>query len=116
MKLLLDENIPNIIIDYFKTLHLDLKTTQDLSLIQAPDSEIVRRANKTKRTIVTRDLGIIASYPDATRYGLILIRYKGVVPQVLLTTLSVFISSWKKKSLKDRFIMVTQEKYEVFKE
>ena len=116
MKLLLDENIPQLITDHFKKLHIDLKTTQNLDLIQAPDSEIVRKANKSKRTIVTRDLGLIASYPNATKYGLVLIRYKSIVPQPLLTTLSFFISSWDRKSLKDKFILITEEKYEVFKE
>lgn len=115
MRLLLDENIPKIIVDHLKTLHIDLRTAQDLNLKQAPDSEILRRSNRAKRIIVTRDLGLISSYPNATKYGLILIRYKGLVSKILLSVLTDFISYWKKKSLKDKSVVIDEEKYEVFK-
>ena len=117
MKLFLDENVPKIIIDHFRSLHIDLKTVYELQLTQTPDQEIVKKSNTLRRTLVTRDLGLIriTSYKDATRFGLILIRYSGNVPQRLLNVLSEFVRRWKNKTLKDTLVIVSQDKYEVFK-
>lgn len=77
MRLLFDENVPKLVVDHFRHLSIDLKTVNELNLISHPDSEIVRRSNKLRRTLVTRDLGLIkiTSYSDATKFGLIFIRY-----------------------------------------
>lgn len=117
MKLFFDENVPKIIIDHFRSLHIDLKTVYELQLTQTPDQEIVKKSNTLRRTLVTRDLGLIriTSYKDATGFGLILIRYSGNVPQSLLNVLSGFVSHWRNKTLKDTLVIVSQDKYEVFK-
>lgn len=116
MKLLLDENVPQLLVDHLKSLHVDLRTVWQLGLAQSPDSEVVRLANGMKRTIVTRDLGLLPALPSATKYGLILIRFKGPVTHTLLAVLTDFISTWQKKSLKDILVVLDEEKYEIFKE
>ncbi|MEK7558752.1 MAG: DUF5615 family PIN-like protein [Patescibacteria group bacterium] len=117
MKLFFDENVPKIIIDHFRSLHIDLKTVYELQLTQAPDQEIVKKSNTLRRTLVTRDLGLIriTSYEDATRFGLILIRYSGNVSQRLLNVFSKFVRHWRNKTLKDTLVILNQDKYEVFK-
>ena len=117
MRLLFDENVPKLIIDYFRHLKIDLKTVYELNLISFPDSEIVKKANVLRRTIVTRDLGLIkiTSYSDATKFGLILIRHQGPVTAKLLSVISNFVSYIKNKSIKDTLILIAEDKYELFK-
>ena len=117
MRLLFDENVPKLIVDYCRDLKINLKTIYELSLNSSPDSEVIRRSNVLKRTLVTRDLGLIKiiSYSDATRFGLILIRFKGPVTAKLLKVIGDLISYVEKKSIRDTLIVVDEDKYELFK-
>lgn len=117
MRLLFDENVPKIVVDHFRNLKIDLKTVVELSLSQAPDQEIVKKANKLRRTIVTCDLGLIkiTSYSDATKFGLIQIRYQNRVTAQLLAVVSSFVKDFTKKSLKDTLVVIDEEKYNVFR-
>lgn len=117
MRLLFDENVPKLVVDHFRYLGIDLKTVNELNLISHPDSEIVKRSNKLKRTLVTRDLGLIriTSYSDATKFGLILIRFKGPVTSQLLETITDFVKYVENKSIKDTVIVVSKDQYENFK-
>lgn len=116
MRLLFDENVPKIVVDHFRSLKIDLKTVFELSLTQTPDQEIVGRANKLRRTLVTCDLGLIkiTSYPDATKFGFILIRYRNRVTSELLVVISSFVKDFAKKSLKDTLVIIDEEKYNIF--
>lgn len=117
MRLLFDENVPKLVVDHFRYLGIDLKTVNELNLTSYPDSEIVRRSNKLRRTLVTRDLGLIkiTSYSDATKFGLILIRFKGPVTSQLLETITDFVKHVENKSIKDTVIIVSKDQYENFK-
>ena len=117
MRLLFDENVPKLIVDYFRYLKIDLKTVYELNLDRSPDAKIVRRSNTLRRTLVTRDLGLIkiTSYSDATKFGLILIRHKDPVTANLLSVISDFVSYVKNKSIKDTLIVIDENKYELFK-
>lgn len=117
MRLLFDENVPKLVVDHFRYLGIDLKTVNELNLTSHPDSEIVKRSNKLRRTLVTRDLGLIkiTSYSDATRFGLILIRFKGPVTSQLLETITDFVRHVENKSIKDTIIVVRKDQYENFK-
>ena len=117
MRLLFDENVPKLVVDHFRHLGIDLKTVNELDLISHPDSEIVGRSNKLRRTLVTRDPGLIkiTSYSDATKFGLILIRFKGPVTSQLLETLTDFVRHIENKSIKDTVIVISKDQCKKFK-
>lgn len=115
MKLISDENIPHIINNYFKTNKVDVVTSKDLGLTSAPDEHYIIQAQKLRRTILTGDLGFtkLTNILDTTKYGLILLRYKGKIPEGLYKVLAIFIVEYRSKSLNGKIIVVDQHKFRV---
>lgn len=118
MRLLFDENVPKLIVDHFRSLRISLKTIYELNLTHYPDAEVVKKSNSLRRTLVTRDLGLIkiTSYPDATKFGLILIRHNGPVTYSLFQTITDFVKYVGNKSIKDTLTVINENKYEFLKE
>lgn len=117
MKLLSDECVPKLVNDFLRSLQIDLKTAQEQDLIQTPDSVVISEALKLKRIILTNDLDFtkLANIPKTTRYGLILIRYKGRITEDLLKVLKAFVKKYKNKNLENTIVVIDSRKFRIRK-
>lgn len=77
LRLLADENVYREIVQRLKTTAFDIWSVQDLGRAQAPDSEIVRIAQKEDRILLTfdRDFGDIRYLPQVAP-GVVLLRFR----------------------------------------
>lgn len=115
MKLISDENVPDIVNNYFKNNKIDVVTPKDLGLISAPDEYYIIQAQKLQRTILTGDLGFtkLTNILETSKYGLILLRYKGKIPEFLFKVIDLFITEHKAKSLKGKIVVIDQHKFRI---
>lgn len=115
MKLISDENIPQVLNNYFKDNKVDALTSKELGLTSAPDEDYIFQAQKLHRTVLTGDFGFtkLTNIKDTTKFGLILLRYKGKIPENLYAVLDIFITEYKTKSLNGKIIVIDQHKFRV---
>ena len=115
MKLISDENVPQILNDYNRNSKVDVLTSRELGLASAPDEDYITQAHKLKRTILTGDFGFtkLTNILETTKYGLILLRFKGKIPENLYTVLDIFTTEYRTKSLKGKIIVIDQHKFRV---
>jgi predicted nuclease of predicted toxin-antitoxin system len=76
MRLKLDENMPESLVDALKRLGHDVHTVREEQLQGAPDAEVFRAAQVEARLLVTQDLDFsdARQYPPGTHRGILLIR------------------------------------------
>jgi predicted nuclease of predicted toxin-antitoxin system len=78
MKILVDENIPRMTVEYLRTLGHDVKDVRGTSEQSLPDPDLWQVAISEGRLLVTTDKGF-TSYRMARRYGILVVRLRRIV-------------------------------------
>ena len=87
----------------------------EFGLSGSDDETVFEKAQRQGRIFVTVDLRFVTRLvlSKSNYYGVILLRYKGKIPQELLEVLSKFIKSYEKKDLKNTLVVIDREKFRI---
>lgn len=115
MKLLLDQDV------YYKTYKLlidneyDVITAKSLGLEKAPDIQILERAEKLSRILITRDknFGSLVFLSKFSTYGVIFLRIKPDSIYEVHRTLLRFLSFHSGTKIAGHFVTIERDKYRI---
>ncbi|MEX0617148.1 MAG: DUF5615 family PIN-like protein [Candidatus Woykebacteria bacterium] len=115
MKLISDENVPHLINEYLRTKDVDLVSVKELGLSRSPDNIITEEAHRLERVILTFDLGFtrLRNISGTTKYGLIIIRHKGKIPQNLFKIIDKFLEKYKDSDFIRKIVVIDSHKFRV---
>jgi len=75
MKILVDENIPRMTVEYLRALGYDVKDVRGTSKQGLPDPDLWKAAILEGRLLITTDKGF-TSYRSAQHYGILVVRLR----------------------------------------
>jgi len=115
VKLFLDESVPKIIKEILLNVEVPVVDVFELGLSGSDDEVVLAEAQKRRRTFVTVDLKFVTRIflSKGKHYGVILLRYKGKVPEELLRVLTEFLKKYQEKELKNTLIVIDREKFRI---
>jgi predicted nuclease of predicted toxin-antitoxin system len=107
-KFLADENIWPAIIQFLRLKGFDVKDVYDLGLVEAPDTEIMKVAQREERVILTFDkhFANILRYPLDSHYGVIRIRIHPPVFLHITQALEHFLNQFDLTTIHQTLIIV----------
>ena len=112
---LLDQNIRADTLEFLRTLGLEVTSTRELGLEQAPDDEIVMVARNLDAVIVTfnMDFADIRFYPPSAHTGVIRLRIEPQTIEVVHPILKNLFTSIPHDQLKGALTTVTKDKIRI---
>lgn len=117
MKLFLDESVPKIVREVLFDTQASVVDVSELGLSGVEDETVFGEAQKRGMVFVTVDLRFVTRIflSKKEHCGVILLRYKGKVPEELLNVLKTFIRRYKRKTLENTLVVLDKEKFRVRK-
>ena len=106
MKFLIDENLPNAVFAELQEKGFDaIKVSPG-----AADYEIITRAKKEKRILLTldKDFADILDYPPAGYYGIVCLRLKRPTAEEIIKRLNWILGRFVEEDFKGKLFIVTE--------
>ena len=117
-KFLADESCGLPTINLLRGLGHSVVTAKEVNLGGKPDFDILKRAIKEKRILISEDLdfGNILLYPPSLHHGIILLRFRHRLEADIHATLTRLLNEFKPTELRKTLIIVGADKYRLRKE
>jgi len=115
MRLLADQDIYKITIDHLREWGHDLLTAKELGLQQVPDEDLLRRAQKEDRLLLTRDKGFggLVFLNGELSTGVILLRMTPMAAEEVHHELRRLLEEHSKDELRGAFCVVEPHRHRI---
>ena len=115
MRFLADQDIYKITIDHLREWGHDLLTAKELGLQQAPDEDLLKRAQAEKRLLLTRDKGFggLVFLNKQLSTGVILLRMTPIVAEEVHHELHRLFEEHGEEELRNVFCVVEPHRHRI---
>jgi len=115
MKFLTDQDVYQVTVEFLKGLGYEVETAREAGLACAPDEEILERARKRGRVLVTRDkgFGMLAFVRGEEHVGVILLRMEPATVEAVHQELQRFLKEHEEEDLEGVFVVIEPGRHRV---
>jgi predicted nuclease of predicted toxin-antitoxin system len=115
MRILTDQDIYNITIEWLKKEGHDVITVKELGMSRSPDEKILEKATEMQRLFITRDkdFGALVFLKRKSSFGVILLRSNPADIEETQEELKTLLKEYKEKELHNLFCVVESTQYRI---